>query len=126
MTLIANGTLIVHLDGASVGQINGLAVLDVGGYAFGRPARVTVSVGVGQAGLINIEREARLSGSTHDKGLMILAGFLRWRDAPMHLRRHAGRLPSVRSDATVKASAHILANQVADVVAYLLSLKGRP
>jgi predicted ATP-dependent protease len=77
--LIANGTLIVHLDGTSVGQINGLAVLDVGGYAFGRPSRVTVSVGVGQAGVINIEREARLSGSTHDKGIMILAGFLRGR-----------------------------------------------
>src|SRR5260370_11475864 len=77
--LIANGTLIVHLDGTSVGQINGLAVLDVGGYAFGRPSRVTVSVGVGQAGVINIEREARLSGSTHDKGIMILNGFLRSR-----------------------------------------------
>jgi len=77
--LIANGTLIVHLDGTSVGQINGLAVLDVGGYAFGRPSRVTVSVGVGQAGVINIEREARLSGSTHDKGIMILGGFLRGR-----------------------------------------------
>jgi predicted ATP-dependent protease len=77
--LIANGTLIVHLDGSSTGQINGLAVLDVGGYAFGRPSRVTVSVGVGQAGVINIEREARLSGSTHDKGIMILSGFLRGR-----------------------------------------------
>jgi predicted ATP-dependent protease len=77
--LIANGTLIVHLDGTCVGQINGLAVLDVGGYAFGRPSRVTVSVGVGQAGVINIEREAHLSGSTHDKGIMILSGFLRGR-----------------------------------------------
>jgi predicted ATP-dependent protease len=77
--LIARGTLIVHLDGTSVGQINGLAVLDVGGYAFGRPSRVTVSVGVGQAGVINIERESRLSGSTHDKGIMILSGFMRGR-----------------------------------------------
>ncbi|HVN90535.1 MAG TPA: AAA family ATPase [Candidatus Binataceae bacterium] len=75
--LIANGTLIVHLDGKTVGQINGLAVLDVGGYAFGRPSRVTTTVAVGQAGLINIEREAHLSGSTHDKGVMILSGFLR-------------------------------------------------
>jgi predicted ATP-dependent protease len=77
--LIAEGTLIVHLDGSSVGQINGLAVLDVGGYSFGRPSRVTASVALGQAGVINIEREARLSGSTHDKGIMILAGFLRGR-----------------------------------------------
>jgi predicted ATP-dependent protease len=77
--LIAEGTLIVHLDGSAAGQINGLAVLDVGGYSFGRPSRVTASVALGQAGVINIEREARLSGSTHDKGIMILAGFLRGR-----------------------------------------------
>jgi predicted ATP-dependent protease len=77
--LIAEGTLIVHLDGSAVGQINGLAVLDVGGYSFGRPSRVTASVAAGQAGVINIEREARMSGSTHDKGIMILSGFLRGR-----------------------------------------------
>jgi predicted ATP-dependent protease len=82
--LIANGTLVVHISGTSVGQINGLAVLDVGGYAFGRPSRVTATVSLGQAGLINIEREARLSGSTHDKGIMILGGFLRSRFAQTH------------------------------------------
>ena len=82
--LIANGTLIVHLDGKSVGQINGLAVLDVGGYAFGRPSRITATVALGQAGLINIEREARLSGSTHDKGVAILSGFLRNRFGQTH------------------------------------------
>ncbi len=75
--LIAEGTLIVELSGRKVGQINGLAVLDVGGYAFGRPSRVTATVALGQAGVINIEREARLSGSTHDKGVMILSGFMR-------------------------------------------------
>ncbi len=77
--LIANGTIIVNLDGSAAGQINGLAVLDVGGYSFGRPSRVTATVALGQAGVINIEREARLSGSTHDKGIMILGGFLRER-----------------------------------------------
>jgi ATP-dependent Lon protease len=82
--LIANGTLIVHLDGKSTGQINGLAVLDVGGYAFGRPSRITATVALGQAGLINIEREARLSGSTHDKGVAILSGFLRNRFGQTH------------------------------------------
>ncbi|MGH7836817.1 MAG: Lon-insertion domain-containing protein, partial [Candidatus Binataceae bacterium] len=86
--LIAEGTLIVHLDGAAVGQINGLAVLDVGGYSFGRPSRVSAIVAVGQAGFINIEREVRLSGATHDKGMMILSGFLRSRfgqDRPLTL-----------------------------------------
>ena len=82
--LIANGTLVVHLEGASVGQINGLAVIDVGGYAFGRPSRITATVALGQAGLINIEREARLSGSTHDKGMAILSGFLRNRFGQKH------------------------------------------
>jgi predicted ATP-dependent protease len=82
--LIANGTLIVHLDGKSVGQINGLAVLDVGSYSFGRPSRVSATVALGQSGVINIEREARLSGSTHDKGIMILSGFLRARFGQEH------------------------------------------
>ncbi len=77
--LIADGTLIVHLEGRQVGQVNGLAVLDVGGYSFGRPARITATVALGQAGVINIEREARLSGATHDKGMMILGGFFRQR-----------------------------------------------
>ena len=77
--LIAEGTFIVHLTGREVGQVNGLAVLDVGGYSFGRPSRITATVALGQAGVINIEREARLSGSTHDKGIMILGGFFRQR-----------------------------------------------
>ena len=59
-----------------MGQVNGLAVLDVGGYSFGRPSRITATVALGQAGVINIEREARLSGSTHDKGMMILERLL--------------------------------------------------
>jgi predicted ATP-dependent protease len=77
--LIAEGTLVVHLEGHQVGQVNGLAVLDAGGYSFGRPSRITATVALGQAGVINIEREARLSGSTHDKGIMILSGFFRQR-----------------------------------------------
>ncbi len=79
--LIAEGTIIVHLEGRQVGQVNGLAVLDAGGYSFGRPSRITATVALGQAGVINIEREARLSGSTHDKGMMILGGFFRQRFA---------------------------------------------
>jgi len=75
--LIREGTLLVDVTGAKVGQINGLAVLSMGEYAFGRPSRVTVSLGLGGAGIVNIEREARLSGSTHDKGVLILTGYLR-------------------------------------------------
>lgn len=73
----ANGTILVDIDGKKVGQVNGLSVMEIGGYAFGRPSRVTASVGMGQAGIINIERESHLSGSIHDKGVLILAGYLR-------------------------------------------------
>ena len=75
--LIAKGTILVNIDGNKVGQVNGLSVMEIGGYAFGRPSRVTASVGMGQAGIINIERESHLSGSIHDKGVLILAGYLR-------------------------------------------------
>ena len=75
--LIAKGTILVNIDGNNVGQVNGLSVMEIGGYAFGRPSRVTASVGMGQAGIINIERESHLSGSIHDKGVLILAGYLR-------------------------------------------------
>ncbi len=75
--LIAQGTILIDIDGKKVGQVNGLSVLELGGYAFGRPARVTASVAMGQAGIVNIERESRLSGSIHDKGMLILAGYLR-------------------------------------------------
>ena len=82
--LIANGTILVDITGKKVGQVNGLSVMDIGGYAFGRPSRVTASVGMGQAGIINIERESRLSGSIHDKGMLILAGYLRNRFGRNH------------------------------------------
>jgi len=75
--LIANGTILVDIDGRKIGQVNGLSVVDIGAYAFGRPSRVTASVGMGQAGIINIERESKLSGNIHDKGMLILAGYLR-------------------------------------------------
>ncbi len=75
--LITQGTILIDIDGKKVGQVNGLSVLELGGYAFGRPSRVTASVAMGQAGIVNIERESRLSGNIHDKGVLILAGYLR-------------------------------------------------
>jgi ATP-dependent Lon protease len=86
--LITQGTILVDIDGRKVGQVNGLSVLQVGDHSFGRPSRVTASVAMGQAGIVNIEREARLSGSIHDKGLLILSGYLRNRygqDKPLTL-----------------------------------------
>jgi len=75
--LIEDGRLLVDVEGEVVGQINGLSVADLGDHAFGRPSRLTASVGVGTGGLVNIERESRLSGRTFDKGLLILEGYLR-------------------------------------------------
>ena len=59
-----------------VGQINGLSVITVGDYTFGRPSRLTTRVSQGRAGMVNIEREVKLSGPIHDKGVMILTGYL--------------------------------------------------
>src|SRR6202166_3344518 len=86
--LIEEGTLLIGNEGARVGQVNGLSVLEIGGYAFGKPVRITASAALGKAGLINVEREANLSGRFHDKGMQIIAGYLRTKfaqDKPLSL-----------------------------------------
>jgi ATP-dependent Lon protease len=74
---IDRGTLMIDVDGEAVGQINGLAVYSLGDYMFGKPSRITATTSMGRAGIINIERESDLSGSTHNKGVLILSGYLR-------------------------------------------------
>ena len=73
---IAEGIIKVDAAGAVAGQVNGLSVMELGGYAFGRPSRITARVYMGRAGMVNIEREVKLSGPIHDKGVMILTGYL--------------------------------------------------
>jgi len=75
--MIQEGTLLVDVEGTRVGQVNGLSVLEIGGYSFGKPVRITATAALGKTGLINIEREANLSGRFHDKGIHIIAGYLR-------------------------------------------------
>ncbi len=75
--MISQGILMIDIDGAKVGQVNGLSVLNMGDYAFGRPSKITAVTSMGRTGIINIEREADLSGRTHDKGVLILSGYLR-------------------------------------------------
>jgi predicted ATP-dependent protease len=75
--MIEEGTLLVNFSGSHAGQVNGLSVLEIGGYSFGKPVRITASVGLGKTGLINIERESNLSGRFHDKGVHIISGYLR-------------------------------------------------
>ena len=85
---IEDGNLMIDTEGAVVGQLNGLSVYQLGDYSFGKPSRVTVRSFLGKGGVINIEREAKLSGPIHDKGMMILGGFFgeRYaRDKPLAL-----------------------------------------
>ena len=86
--MVEEGTLLVDMHGSCVGQVNGLSVLEIGGYSFGKPVRITASAALGKSGLINIERESNLSGRFHDKGVHIIAGYLRSifaKDKPLSL-----------------------------------------
>jgi len=75
--MIEDGILMIDTEGKTVGQVNGLSVYDMGDYSFGKPSRITAKTSMGRSGIINIEREADLSGKTHDKGVLILGGYLR-------------------------------------------------
>lgn len=86
--LFKDGTLLLDVEDRVVGQVNGLSVLNVGDYSFGKPSRITAAVKIGNEGVIHIERETKLSGKIHNKGVMILSGYLGWRygeDFPLSL-----------------------------------------
>jgi predicted ATP-dependent protease len=79
--MITKGTIMIDISGAVVGQVNGLSVYSLGDVSFGKPSRITCQTYLGRSGVINIERESKLSGSTHDKGVLILSGYLGWKFA---------------------------------------------
>ncbi|HBG93338.1 MAG: ATP-dependent protease [Nitrospirae bacterium GWF2_44_13] len=74
--MIAEGTLIVDTSGEKAGQVNGLAVLDLGDYSFGKPSRITAATYTGKAGVVNIERETKMSGKIHEKAILIITNYL--------------------------------------------------
>ncbi len=74
--LFEDGTLMVDVDGDRVGQVNGLAVLDLGDIRFGKPSKITVKTWMGRAGVIDIERESKLAGQIYQKGVLILSGYI--------------------------------------------------
>lgn len=74
--MIREETLLINTDGFSVGEINGLTVITIGDYSFGKPSKITANTYMGKEGIINIEREVDLSGSSHSKGVLILTGYL--------------------------------------------------
>ncbi|HRX32723.1 MAG: ATP-binding protein [Methanoregulaceae archaeon] len=73
---INRGIILIDSEGDRVGQVNGLSVIGLGDIEFGRPSRVTASIGVGKGGIIDIEREAAMGGPLHTKGVLILSGYL--------------------------------------------------
>ncbi len=86
--LIARGTIYIDVVGSVPGQVNGLSVYSLGDITFGKPSRITAKTFMGRGGVVNIERESQLSGRIHDKGVMILSGYLGWKyaqDKPLSL-----------------------------------------
>lgn len=85
---LLDGYINVDTSGSRVGQINGLSVFDLGDYSFGRPSRITASLSLGRQGVTAIDRESKLSGAIHTKGVLIMEGYLKGRysqDAPLSL-----------------------------------------
>lgn len=76
MEMIEQNTLLIDTKGAYEGQINGLTVMTIGDYTFGKPVKITANTYSGKTGVVNIEREVELSGSSHSKGVLILTGYL--------------------------------------------------
>ncbi len=86
--MITKNVIKIDLSGSTVGQVNGLSVLQLGDISFGQPSRITASIGLGESGVVNVEREAEMSGPTHTKGVLILSGYLSQqfaRDKPLSL-----------------------------------------
>jgi len=75
--MIDRGSLLIDTEGQVTGQVNGLAVIDLGDHRFGRPSRITATTSMGREGVINIERESQMGGNIHNKGVFILSGYLR-------------------------------------------------
>ena len=74
--MILENDIMIKTDGEEIGQINGLSVLDYGSYSFGKPIKITATTYVGKAGIVNIEKEADMSGNIHNKGVQVIAGYL--------------------------------------------------
>ena len=88
---IADDKIKIEVSGEKIGQVNGLSVLQLGDLSFGQPSRITANVGLGKQGVVNVEREANMSGPTHTKGVLIISGYLAQKFAqnkPLSLNAH--------------------------------------
>jgi lon-related putative ATP-dependent protease len=118
---IARDKLYIDTDGDAVGQINGLAVLQAGGFGFGKPNRITARVRLGSGKIVDIEREAEMGGDIHSKGVLILSGFLQGRyaqDYPLSLSASLVFEQSyggIEGDSASSAELYALMSALADV-----------
>ena len=118
---ILRNIALIDTEGARTGQINGLSVLELGGFRFGRPTRITCRVRPGGGTVVDIEREAKLGGPIHSKGVLILAGYLAGRyaiDTPMSL--HASLVfeqsyGGVEGDSASSVELYALLSALADI-----------
>ena len=118
---IERGTIMIATTGAVTGQVNGLSVIDLGGFAFARPSRITARVRLGGGTVVDIEREVELGGPIHSKGVLILAGFLAGRyvpDQPLSLSASVvfeQSYGTVEGDSASSAELYALLSALADV-----------
>ena len=119
---ILRGTLLIDTDGQRVGQINGLSVLDLGTYSFGRPSRITATARLGRGEVVDIEREVELGGAIHSKGVLILSSFLAARYARNHPLSVLASLVFEQSYGMIDGDSA----SVAEVCALLSTLSGAP
>ena len=119
--LFDDGTILIDTDGAVVGQINGMSVLDMGDYAFGRPMRITARSSPGRGQMFNIDRDAQMTGRTHNKGFLILSGYLMGKyghDKPLSFRSSIGFEQSydeVEGDSASSAELYVLLSSLAEI-----------
>jgi lon-related putative ATP-dependent protease len=76
LEMVKDGTILIDTSGEVIGQINGLSIIDVGDYYFGKPSRITANTYIGERGIVNIEREVEMSGTYHSKGVLILGAYI--------------------------------------------------
>ena len=120
--MIDDGSIMIDTDGKVTGQVNGLSVYQTGEHEFGKPARITAKTAVGRSGIINIEREASMSGPSHNKGVLILGGYLRGKYAQKHPLELSASLAFEQSYSGVDGDSA----SSSEVYALLSSLSGIP
>jgi ATP-dependent Lon protease len=120
--MIDDGSIMIDTEGKVTGQVNGLSVYQTGEHEFGKPARITAKTSVGRSGIINIEREASMSGPSHNKGVLILGGYLRGKYAQKHPLELSASLAFEQSYSGVDGDSA----SSSEVYAILSSLSGIP